>query len=91
MSPRATRGTPLDRDLESTCGIAEGGLHTVAERLRAAIEGTVVQTAGRIVRVTASFGVASIACSGPDRSALLTVVDGRLYEAKRAGRNRVVG
>ncbi len=32
-SPRPTRGTPLDRELESVCGTAEGGLHTVAERL----------------------------------------------------------
>ena len=32
-SPRPTRGTPLDRELEAVCGTAEGGLHTVAERL----------------------------------------------------------
>lgn len=32
-SPRETRGTAVDRDLESVCGTPEGGLHTVAERL----------------------------------------------------------
>ena len=32
-SPRPTRGTPQDRELESVCGTPEGGLHTVAERL----------------------------------------------------------
>jgi hypothetical protein len=32
-SPRPSRGSELDRDLEEVCGTPEGGLHTVAERL----------------------------------------------------------
>lgn len=42
------------------------------------------------VRVTASFGVATSVTSH-DASALLLVADQRLYQAKREGRNRVVG
>ncbi len=67
------------------------GAVSAAERLRIAIEAMVVETGGIVVRVTASFGVASIACAGPDRAALLKIADRRLYEAKRQGRNRVVG
>jgi len=47
---------------------------------------------GRPIPVSASFGVASLACCGArrDAPALLAIVDARLYDAKRAGRNRVV-
>lgn len=62
----------------------------LAERLRAAIEREPLKLAdGQILRVTASFGVAS--ASGPTAAldALLHAADLALYRAKRKGRNRV--
>lgn len=40
--------------------------------------------------VSASFGVAATATSGHELRLLLAHADSALYEAKRAGRNRVV-
>ena len=63
-----------------------------AERLRAAVEqARVVADDGRAFSFTASFGVAW--CSGtdaPDFARLTRLADKNLYEAKNAGRNRVV-
>ena len=42
------------------------------------------------VRITASFGVAEL-INGEGTGALLKRADARLYEAKQAGRNRVMG
>jgi diguanylate cyclase (GGDEF)-like protein len=55
-----------------------------AERIRRTVEEFPWSTVAAGVRVTVSIGVAS----GPD---LLAVADQRLYRAKDAGRNRVVG
>ena len=67
------------------------GATQLAERLRAAIEGRLAQVEGRALRVTASFGVASLACvAEASAAALLARADERLYEAKERGRNRVV-
>ncbi|MEH3053766.1 MAG: GGDEF domain-containing protein [Patulibacter minatonensis] len=55
-----------------------------AERLRCAIE-----LSGGPVPVTVSVGVAYAPAHGFTREALLSAADGALYEAKRAGRNRV--
>jgi diguanylate cyclase (GGDEF)-like protein len=65
------------------------GAAQVAERVRAALERRVVVTVnGEPIRVSASFGVA--ACSGAGSSEqLLETADAALYEAKRAGKNRV--
>lgn len=41
--------------------------------------------------LTLSIGVAELATDQPDLTALLDAADERLYEAKRGGRNRVVG
>ena len=41
--------------------------------------------------LTLSIGVAELATDKPDLTALLDAADERLYEAKRGGRNRVVG
>jgi diguanylate cyclase (GGDEF)-like protein/PAS domain S-box-containing protein len=61
----------------------------VAERLRRAVEALVVDAAGHAIGVTASFGVA-LQASGEEPSAVLERADAALYQAKRAGRNRVV-
>lgn len=72
-------------------GIALEGAALAGERLRAAVAGTEVDAGGKSVSVTASFGVASIACcSAASSEALLRRADRRLYRAKESGRNRVV-
>ena len=59
----------------------------LAERIRKDLE--VRTLASRNLRVTASFGVASLPDQASDAKALLEVADVALYEAKRGGRNRV--
>ncbi len=61
----------------------------IAERLRSAVERSVVQLAsGVLLRVTISVGVASYKGDG-DLYSLMRRGDFALYEAKRSGRNRV--
>ncbi|HWS53985.1 MAG TPA: diguanylate cyclase [Pyrinomonadaceae bacterium] len=60
----------------------------VAERLRAAIGAMEVEPVGR---VSASFGLAELPVCARDRAALREAADAALYEAKRAGRDRVAG
>jgi diguanylate cyclase (GGDEF)-like protein len=68
----------------------DGGIR-MAERVRAAIEGREVRLAGgAAVSVTASFGVAAYP-GRRDPDGLLEAADAALYEAKRAGKNRVAG
>lgn len=67
------------------------GGRDVAERLRAAVEQAQVRIGGVVLRITASFGVASLTCiEKPTMGALIACADARLYGAKAAGRNRVV-
>lgn len=67
------------------------GTAIVAEKLRAAVEATVVNVGpGRTARITVSAGVSSTAGHGIDRMVLLRVADEALYQAKQEGRNRVV-
>ena len=62
----------------------------VAERARAAFADRLILAAdGTRIGVTASFGVASFP-EHPSEGALIAAADSALYEAKRAGKNRVV-
>lgn len=68
---------------------AAGGAH-VAERARLALEEHPLEAPdGTPVRVTASFGVAAFP-GHRGEAALVEAADEALYEAKRAGKNRVV-
>jgi diguanylate cyclase (GGDEF)-like protein len=61
----------------------------IAESLRAALAGTRIPTnCGKFIRVTASFGVATL-LPGEDFQALFERADQALYAAKKAGRNCV--
>lgn len=62
----------------------------IAERLRAAIEGAVLRDYPGVA-FTASFGVVSATEATPNRDALMTEADTRLYDAKTQGRNCVCG
>jgi diguanylate cyclase (GGDEF)-like protein len=67
------------------------GASVMAERLRQQVAASEVSHEGKTIRVTASIGVASLACSAQaDRASLLATADARLYRAKELGRNRVV-
>jgi two-component system cell cycle response regulator len=83
-------------------GISVGGAKVLADRLRESLERTSLRlgaTTPTTLSVTASAGVSSLACTEAypkqqgrsDKISLLEIADGRLYKAKQAGRNRVVG
>lgn len=61
-----------------------------AERIRARVAGAPIAAGELRLRVTLSAGCAALA-AGEDGASLLARADGRLYEAKRAGRDRVAG
>ena len=63
-------------------------LAAIAERVRVNIEKLPAPPDGSVV--TVSIGAALFPDDGGDREALFRTADERLYEAKRAGRNRVV-
>jgi two-component system, cell cycle response regulator len=65
----------------------------VAERVRSQITQAKIEYGGRTLSVTASAGVASLACCGEKKSreTIIRIADERLYQAKLRGRNRVVG
>jgi diguanylate cyclase (GGDEF)-like protein len=64
----------------------------LAERLRRTLAAEPVAFDAQCIDVSASFGVASLACCGARKELrfLLEIADARLYAAKRGGRNRVV-
>lgn len=63
------------------------GAFLVAERLRSCLEETTIPNIGH---VTASFGVATFPVHTQTREELVTIADRALYDAKHAGRNRVI-
>ncbi|MBK8011233.1 MAG: diguanylate cyclase [Deltaproteobacteria bacterium] len=67
-----------------------GGV-VVADRIRAALEATVIAGVQTPMRLTASFGLSTIETGKPRKSGadLFEQADSALYRAKRAGRNRV--
>ena len=70
----------------------EAGAKAVAERLREAVASTCKNVGGVPVGITASFGVSLLVPDGTPDAAdrLLAEADAAMYDAKRAGRDRVV-
>lgn len=67
------------------------GAWAIAERLRGAVSGLLVDAGGDELRITASIGLATYPDDGRGAiAAVLHRADQALYRAKRAGRNRVV-
>ena len=67
------------------------GAELLAERMRSAIEDLRINRldGDGVLRVTASFGVASLPTCAGDKDGLIAEADAALYRAKRAGKNRV--
>lgn len=96
------RGLLRDRDVFARAGGEEFWLllpgvdasvaSAVAERLRAAVESHRFEFEGQAIPVTMSIGIALLGGDAQDGRihAALARADGALYEAKTAGRNRVV-
>jgi len=69
-------------------GASAAAAESLAERLRLSIAAIHVEHQGRVIAVTASFGVA-LQIPGESRASVLVRADTALYAAKRGGRNRV--
>ena len=67
------------------------GARVTAEKIRAIAEATPIDLGGAVVRCTVSLGVATLGEEVETAEQLVAAADARLYDAKRAGRNRVVG
>jgi diguanylate cyclase (GGDEF)-like protein len=67
------------------------GAELLAERMRAALAAIEIDRldGGGRLRVTASFGVASLPSNARDKDSLIAEADAALYRAKRSGKNRV--
>jgi len=64
------------------------GARVLGERLRSAIEQHRFEYGGKVIPVTVSVGAAVESKTG-DAQSLIAAADAAMYEAKRAGRNRV--
>src|SRR3954468_14933376 len=67
------------------------GAELLAERMRSAVAAIDIERldGGGRLKVTASFGVASLPSNARDKDALIAEADAALYRAKRSGKNRV--
>lgn len=65
--------------------------HRLAERLRLAIDGLRCHHHETVLALTTSVGVVSTSAPGEPLTTVLHRADEKLYQAKAAGRNRVVG
>jgi diguanylate cyclase (GGDEF)-like protein len=68
---------------------SEERARAVAERIRASIEATPIDTPNGPAQVTISLGLALLSPTDNDLELLLDSADRAMYEAKQAGRNRV--
>lgn len=70
------------------------GAYDMAERVRSGIEELALPVLGsrngEVLKVTASFGAASIPEAGSEANQLIAAADAALYEAKRGGKNKTV-
>ncbi|MFP5409467.1 MAG: GGDEF domain-containing protein [Gammaproteobacteria bacterium] len=64
--------------------------HNIAERIRLGVEALRVESGGTEISVTLSIGVAEYPTDGSGLDTVFNRADERLYDAKHAGRNRVV-
>jgi diguanylate cyclase (GGDEF)-like protein len=71
-------------------GADRGVVRELLEQVRSAVEEHPWASLTGSIPVTISIGAATAPDEGVERSSLLARADERLYEAKRAGRNRVV-
>jgi diguanylate cyclase (GGDEF)-like protein len=67
------------------------GARITAEKLRRIVETTELRQDEQALSCTVSVGVAGLGSEHADPEALYKAADERMYEAKHAGRNRVVG
>jgi diguanylate cyclase (GGDEF)-like protein len=67
------------------------GAELLAERMRSTIAALEIKRldGNGVLKVTASFGVASLPQSASDKESLIAAADAALYRAKRGGKNRV--
>ena len=67
------------------------GAELLAERMRATIAALEIKRldGNGVLKVTASFGVASLPESASEKESLIAAADSALYRAKRGGKNRV--
>lgn len=72
-------------------GVDPGASVLIAHELRQTVAHTAIPVDSSIINVTASFGVADYPHDGTGVQGLLLAADEALYQAKRSGRNRVVG
>jgi two-component system, cell cycle response regulator len=72
-------------------GIEHKSVGVLADRLRTWVARLSIPWESRTIQTTVSVGVASLSECGPKATveALMTLADGRLYQAKAGGRNRV--
>ena len=66
-----------------------GQAMAIAERIRLAVEATVVECEGTVIAISTSVGLAFTDTCGHDLPRLCREADAALYRAKRGGRNRV--